>query len=55
MLEVGAGAGHLARALRATGYEMVAIDPKSESDYVGRMHGMQDRGPGSPETYLTAL
>ena len=34
LLEVGAGAGRLARALRAGGYEVVAIDPKSESDDV---------------------
>ena len=34
VLEVGAGAGRLARALRAGGYEVVAIDPKSESDDV---------------------
>jgi SAM-dependent methyltransferase len=31
VLEVGAGAGRLARALRAAGYEVVAIDPGSES------------------------
>jgi SAM-dependent methyltransferase len=34
VLEVGAGAGLLAEALRAGGYEVVAIDPKSESDEV---------------------
>jgi SAM-dependent methyltransferase len=32
VLEVGAGAGRLARALRAEGYEVVAIDPRAESD-----------------------
>src|SRR5215471_18809197 len=31
VLEVGAGAGHLARALRATGYDVVAIDPRSDN------------------------
>ena len=31
VLEVGAGAGRLARALRTTGYDVVAIDPGSES------------------------
>jgi SAM-dependent methyltransferase len=32
VLEVGAGAGRLARALRAEGYEVLAIDPRAESD-----------------------
>ena len=30
VLEVGAGEGELARSLRTSGYEMTAIDPKSE-------------------------
>lgn len=30
VLEVGAGEGELARSLRASGYDVVAIDPKSE-------------------------
>jgi SAM-dependent methyltransferase len=34
VLEVGAGAGRLARALRASGYEVVAIDPGSDSEDV---------------------
>ncbi len=34
VLEVGAGAGGLARALRAVGYDVVAIDPGSDSDDV---------------------
>jgi SAM-dependent methyltransferase len=34
VLEVGAGAGRLARALRAAGYDVVAIDPGSESEDV---------------------
>ena len=34
VLEVGAGAGRLARALRAIGYDVVAIDPGSESEAV---------------------
>jgi SAM-dependent methyltransferase len=34
VLEVGAGSGDLARALRAGGYDVLAIDPKSDSDEV---------------------
>lgn len=34
VLEVGAGAGRLARALRATGYEVLAIDPRSDDEDV---------------------
>ena len=34
VLEVGAGAGRLARALRAAGYNVVAIDPGSDIDDV---------------------
>jgi SAM-dependent methyltransferase len=34
VLEVGAGAGDLARALRAGGYDVLAIDPKSEAEDV---------------------
>jgi SAM-dependent methyltransferase len=34
VLEVGAGDGRLARALRASGYDVVAIDPKSVSEDV---------------------
>ena len=32
VLEVGAGAGGLARALRAAGYDVLAIDPRSDGD-----------------------
>jgi SAM-dependent methyltransferase len=31
LLEVGAGEGELARSLRASGYDVVAIDPKSDA------------------------
>jgi SAM-dependent methyltransferase len=34
VLEVGAGTGGLARALRETGYEVLAIDPRSEAEDV---------------------
>jgi SAM-dependent methyltransferase len=34
VLEVGAGSGRLARALRAVGYEVLAIDPKADGDDV---------------------
>jgi SAM-dependent methyltransferase len=34
VLEVGAGAGGLARALRTAGYEVLAIDPEPKSDDV---------------------
>jgi SAM-dependent methyltransferase len=34
VLEIGAGSGDLARALRAAGYDVLAIDPKSTSDDV---------------------
>lgn len=37
VLEVGAGAGSLARALRAAGYVVLAIDPRSESDDIRRV------------------
>ena len=34
VLEIGAGSGRLARALRVDGYDVLAIDPKAESDDV---------------------
>jgi len=34
VLEIGAGAGHLASALRAVGYDVLAIDPNPKSDDV---------------------
>jgi SAM-dependent methyltransferase len=34
VLEIGAGSGDLARALRSAGYDVLAIDPKSTSDDV---------------------
>jgi SAM-dependent methyltransferase len=34
VLEVGAGTGRLAQALRGAGYDVLAIDPRSESDAV---------------------
>ena len=34
VLEVGAGAGRLARGLRAAGYDVLAIDPRSDDDDV---------------------
>jgi SAM-dependent methyltransferase len=34
VLDVGAGEGHLGRALREVGYDVLAIDPESESDDV---------------------
>src|SRR2546423_14964329 len=34
VLEVGAGAGRLARALRALGYDVLAIDPGSDDEDV---------------------
>jgi SAM-dependent methyltransferase len=37
LLEVGAGGGELAEALRADGYDVVAIDPASESPEVRRV------------------
>ena len=41
VLEVGAGAGRLARALRAAGYDVLAIDPRSDDDDV-RAVGLVD-------------
>ena len=37
VLEVGAGSGDLARALRSAGYDVLAIDPGSENDDVRRV------------------
>jgi SAM-dependent methyltransferase len=37
VLEVGAGSGALARALRSAGYDVLAIDPGSENDEVRRV------------------
>jgi SAM-dependent methyltransferase len=37
VLEVGAGSGRLARAIRAAGYDVLAIDPGSDSDDVRRV------------------
>src|SRR6266700_6789267 len=34
VLEIGAGAGRLARTLRAVGYEVLAIDPRSDNEDV---------------------
>jgi SAM-dependent methyltransferase len=34
VLEIGAGSGRLARALRESGYDVLAIDPKSDSEDV---------------------
>ena len=48
VLEVGAGKGELARALRSAGYDVLAIDPGSENDGV-RAVALADLGepPGS--------
>jgi SAM-dependent methyltransferase len=48
VLEVGAGDGRLGRALRAAGYDVVAIDPKSERDDVRAVALADlDEAPGS--------
>jgi len=41
VLEIGAGSGRLARALRAAGYDVLAIDPKSDNEDV-RPVGLAD-------------
>jgi SAM-dependent methyltransferase len=48
VLEVGAGDGRLARALRAAGYDVLAIDPRSESEEVRSVALVDlDEAPGS--------
>jgi SAM-dependent methyltransferase len=48
VLEVGAGAGDLARALRTAGYEALAIDPEPKSDDVRAVALVDlDEPPGS--------
>lgn len=48
VLEIGAGDGSLARALRASRYDVLAIDPRSESDDVRRVALAElDEPPGS--------
>jgi len=48
VLEVGAGAGTLARALRQVGYDVLAIDPKSAGDDVRKVALADlDEPPGS--------
>src|SRR6476646_3738916 len=48
VLEVGAGAGTLARALRQVGYDVLAIDPKSAGDDVRKVAlANLDEPPGS--------
>src|SRR6478609_8633170 len=48
VLEVGAGAGTLARALRQVGYDVLAIDPKSAGDGVRKVALADlDEPPGS--------
>jgi SAM-dependent methyltransferase len=48
VLEVGAGSGQLARALRSAGYDVLAIDPGSENDDVRPVALADlDEAPGS--------
>jgi SAM-dependent methyltransferase len=48
VLEIGAGGGRLARALRAAGYEVLAIDPGSEGEDVRPVALLDvDEPPGS--------
>jgi SAM-dependent methyltransferase len=48
VLEVGAGSGALARALRSAGYDVLAIDPGSENDDVHQVALADlDEAPGS--------
>jgi len=48
VLEVGAGAGRLARALREAGYEVLAIDPEPGDDDVRQVALVElDEPPGS--------
>ena len=46
VLEIGAGDGRLSRALRALGYDMVAIDPKSANDDVRPVDDQRARNAG---------
>jgi len=53
LLEVGAGAGELARALRGLGYEVTAIDPASEQDDVAPVGLAQV--PAEPASFDAAV
>jgi SAM-dependent methyltransferase len=54
VLEVGAGAGRLARALRAAGYDVLAIDPRSDDDEDVRAVALADLD-GSAASFAAAV
>jgi SAM-dependent methyltransferase len=56
VLEVGAGKGELAGALRAGGYEVVAIDPSASTPAVARLSLLDvDEPPGSFDAAIAVL
>jgi SAM-dependent methyltransferase len=55
VLEVGAGDGRLGRALRAVGYDVLAIDPRSESEDVRAVALVEVDGPAGSFAAAVAI
>jgi SAM-dependent methyltransferase len=48
VLEVGCGAGHLARALDAAGHRMIAVDPEAPEGEIFRRTTLEELGDAGP-------